>query len=100
MLIRAAWDAVGPLDGGYFMYLEGSIGAAVRLRAGGLVRPRARIVHHAGAATRQQPSAMYAQLWRSRLRYYQRYHGPFYNRVVRGLVRVGVRNPTVRRLVT
>ena len=35
---------------------------------------------------------MYAQLWRSRLRYYQRYHGPFYNRVIRSLIRVGVRD--------
>jgi hypothetical protein len=30
---------------------------------------------------------MFAQLWRSRLRYYARYHGPLYNRVVHLLVR-------------
>ena len=33
---------------------------------------------------------MLVQLWRARLRYYQRYHGPLYNRVVRWLVRNGV----------
>ena len=42
---------------------------------------------------------MYRQLWRSRLRYYQRYHGPFYNRVIRALVRFGVHDDTVRQLV-
>jgi len=103
MLIpRAAWEAVGPLDEGYFMYLE-EVDWCRRARAQGWetwYEPRARVVHHAGVATRQQASAMYAQLWRSRLRYYQRYHGPFYNRVIRGLVRVGVRDPTVRQLVT
>jgi hypothetical protein len=30
-------------------------------------------------------------LWRSRLRYYQRFHGPFYNRLVHVLVRFGMR---------
>lgn len=53
--------------------------------------PRAVVAHHAGAATRQQPLAMYAQLWRSRLRYYQRFHGPAFNRLVRALVRRGLR---------
>ena len=54
-------------------------------------QPAAAAVHHAGAATRKQPDAMFAQLWRSRLRYYQRFHGPTYNRIVRALVRLGLR---------
>jgi hypothetical protein len=103
MLIRrTAWDEVGPLDEGYFMYLE-EVDWCRRARANGWqtwYEPRARVVHHAGAATRQQPTAMYAQLWRSRLRYYQRYHGPLYNRLVRALIRLGVRDPAVRRLVS
>lgn len=102
MLIpRAAWEAVGPLDEGYFMYLE-EVDWCRRAWAHGWetwYEPRARVVHHAGAATRQHRGAMYAQLWRSRLRYYQRYHGPFYNRVIRSLIRVGVRDTTVRQLV-
>jgi hypothetical protein len=52
--------------------------------------PAARVVHHAGASTRQRPEAMHAQLWRSRLRYYQRFHGPTYNRLVHVLVRLGL----------
>jgi ribosomal protein L20 len=34
---------------------------------------------------------MLAQLWRSRLRYYSRYHGTTYNRLVHALVRLGLR---------
>jgi hypothetical protein len=33
---------------------------------------------------------MFAQLWRSRLRYYQRFAGPSYNRLVHRLVRLGL----------
>jgi len=103
MLIRrAAWEEVGPLDEGYFMYLE-EVDWCRRARALGWqtwYEPAARVVHHAGAATSQQPEAMYAQLWRSRLRYYQRYHGPLYNRVVRALVRLAVRHAAVRELVS
>jgi GT2 family glycosyltransferase len=48
------------------------------------------VVHHAGSATRQQPNAMFAQLWRSRLRYYQRFSRPLYNRLLHALVRLGL----------
>ena len=94
MLIRrAAWDDVGPLDEGYFMYLE-EIDWCRRARARGWqiwYQPARRAIHHGGASTRQQPDAMFAQLWRSRLRYYQRFHGPAYNRLVHALVRLGLR---------
>ena len=33
---------------------------------------------------------MFAQLWRSRLRYYQRFADPAYNRLVHALVRFGL----------
>jgi N-acetylglucosaminyl-diphospho-decaprenol L-rhamnosyltransferase len=94
MLIRgAAWQDVGPLDEGYFMYLE-EIDWCRRARLRGWDvwhHPAAVAVHRAGASTRQQPDAMFAQLWRSRLRYYQRFHGPLYNRVVHAVVRLGLR---------
>jgi GT2 family glycosyltransferase len=106
MLIRrAAWEAVGPLDEGYFMYLE-EVDWCRRARAHGWqvwYQPHATVTHHAGAATRQRPAAMFAQLWRSRLRYYQRFHGPLYNRLVHALVRYGVRAPaasSVRQLTS
>jgi GT2 family glycosyltransferase len=105
MLIRrAAWQDVGPLDDGYFMYLE-EIDWCRRARARGWQvwhEPRARAVHHGGSSTSQQAEAMFAQLWRSRLRYYARFHGPAYNRLVHALVRFGLQGrrgaETVRQL--
>jgi N-acetylglucosaminyl-diphospho-decaprenol L-rhamnosyltransferase len=94
MLIRrVAWQDVGPLDEGYFMYVE-EIDWCRRARARGWqiwYHPAAVAVHHGGSATRQHADAMFAELWRSRLRYYARYHGPFYNRLVHLLVRLGLR---------
>jgi GT2 family glycosyltransferase len=94
MLIRrAAWDDVGPLDEGYFMYLE-EVDWCRRARLGGWQiwhEPRAIVVHHSGSSTGQQLDAMRAQLWRSRLRYYARFHGPAYNRLVHALIRLGLR---------
>jgi N-acetylglucosaminyl-diphospho-decaprenol L-rhamnosyltransferase len=94
MLIqRAAWADVGPLDEGYFMYLE-EIDWCRRARARGWEvwqHPGARAIHHGGSSTRQQADAMFTQLWLARLRYYRRFSGPTYNRLVHALVRLGFR---------
>ena len=94
MLIRRrAWDEVGPLDEGYFMYVE-EVDWCRRARQRGWEvwhHPGAVVQHRAAAATSQRPDAMFAQLWRSRLRYYQRYSGPAYNQAVHALVRLGMR---------
>ena len=94
MLVRrAAWQDVGPLDEAYFMYLE-EIDWCRRARARDWQIwhcPGAVAVHHGGSSTRQQADAMFAQLWRSRLRYYTRFHGPFYNRLVHVIIRFGLR---------
>jgi N-acetylglucosaminyl-diphospho-decaprenol L-rhamnosyltransferase len=92
LIARRAWDSIGPLDEGYFMYLE-EIDWCRRARQLGWQIwhvPRAEAVHHGGSATRQQADAMFAQLWRSRLRYYQRFASPGYNRLVHALVRCGL----------
>jgi len=104
MLIRrAAWQDVGPLDEGYFMYLE-EIDWCRRARARGWQiwhQPAAVAVHHGGTSTSQHAEAMFGHLWRSRLRYYARYHGPLYNRVVHLLVRLGLpRDEPVRDLAS
>jgi GT2 family glycosyltransferase len=95
MLIRrAAWDDVGPLDEGYFMYLE-EIDWCRRARTRGWEvwqHPGARAIHHGGSSTSQQPEAMFRQLWLARLRYYRRFSGPTYNRLVHALVRFGLRS--------
>jgi GT2 family glycosyltransferase len=106
MLVRrAAWDDVGPLDEGYFMYLE-EVDWCRRAHARGWQvwqHPGARAIHHGGSSTRQQADAMFTQLWLARLRYYRRFSGPAYNRVVHVLVRLGLRRDArgdaVRQLV-
>lgn len=93
MLIRrAAWDEVGPFDEAYFMYVE-EVDWCRRAKDRGWqvwYEPRSVVVHHAGQSTRQAPDAMFAQLWRSRLRYYQRFSGPAFNRLVHACVRWGL----------
>ena len=95
MLIRrAAWEDVGPLDEGYFMYLE-EIDWCRRARARGWQvwhHPGARAIHHGGSSTSQQPETMLTQLWLARLRYYRRFCGPTYNRLVHLVVRTGLRS--------
>ena len=93
LIRRAAWDDVGPFDEGYFMYVEEVDWCRRASLRGWQIwhDPHARVVHHGGSATRQRANAMFAELWRSRLRYYQRFHGYGYNRLVHGLVRLGMR---------
>jgi GT2 family glycosyltransferase len=93
MLIRrTAWQDIGQLDEGYFMYLE-EIDWCMRARQRGWQiwhDPSAVAIHHSGSSTSQQPDVMFAQLWRSRLRYYQRFHSPTYNRLLHAVVRLGL----------
>jgi GT2 family glycosyltransferase len=99
MLIdRAAWEDVGTLDEGYFMYLEEIDWCRRARRRGWQIwhQPSAVAIHHAGQSTRQQPDAMFAQLWRSRLRYYQRFSGPTYNRLVHAVVSYGLGRASAR----
>ncbi len=88
---RRAWHDVGPFDEGYFMYVE-EVDWCRRARSRGWQiwhDPGVVAVHHAGAATRQQPDAMFVELWRSRLRYYERHASPTYNRLLHALLRFG-----------
>ena len=89
MLIRrAAWDDVGPFDQGYFMYMEEVDWCRRAQERGWQIwhAPEATVIHHGGSSTRQHRREMQAHLWRSRLRYYERFHGPAYNRLMRALV--------------
>ena len=91
MLVRAtAIQQVGLLDEGYFMYCE-EMDLQRRLQAAGwsiACVPTALVIHHAGASTSQFQGAMQVALWRSRLKYFRRYHGYVFNRLTSGLVRL------------
>ncbi len=98
MVRRAVIEQVGLLDEGYFMYVE-EIDWCRRMKAAGwrvYCVPQARVIHHAGQSTRQFREAMFVALWRSRLRYFDRYHGPVFRRVVRLVIRLGLEHAARR----
>jgi N-acetylglucosaminyl-diphospho-decaprenol L-rhamnosyltransferase len=94
LLVRAAAvAAVGLLDEGYFMYAE-EMDWCRRLTAAGwplYCVPTAHIIHHEGRSARQARPAMTVALWRSRLRYYDRYYPAWKRRAARALVGLGMR---------
>jgi GT2 family glycosyltransferase len=94
MLVRgSALADVGPMDDGFFMYCE-EIDWCRRFRDAGydvLCVPEAVVAHHAGASTGQFRGAMLAQLWRSRLRYFQKHEPPARRALLRATVRCGLR---------
>lgn len=92
LMVRGeAIQTVGLLDEGYFMYCE-EMDWQRRMQAAGWPMacvPAAVITHYGGASTSQFRGAMVEALWRSRLRYFERHHGPLFNRLAHGLVRSG-----------
>lgn len=84
---------VGLFDETFAMYCE-EIDWHWRLARAGWERwvvPAAEIIHYGGQSTRQQPAQSLVQLWASRRRLYQRYHGPALNALAAPLVRLGTR---------
>lgn len=93
MMIRGATIAdTGIFDEGYFMYVE-EVDWCRRIVAAGWdihALPTARVIHHSGKSTSQFREKMFVALWRSRLRYYDKWTSPLYRAVVRGMVRAGM----------
>jgi hypothetical protein len=78
LLRREAWDQVGPLDEGFFMYSE-ELDWCRRLKsAGGRVVyvPWAVVVHHEGQSSTQVVPARYIYFQSSKVRYFRKHHGP------------------------
>ena len=93
MMVRGrAIEQAGLLDEGYFMYCEEMDWQQRLARNGWEVYcvPAARIVHHGAASTSQFRATMFTVLWQSRLRYFARYHGALYNRLLHRLIRAGM----------
>jgi N-acetylglucosaminyl-diphospho-decaprenol L-rhamnosyltransferase len=92
MVRRAAIEAAGLLDEGYFMYAE-EVDWCWRIQRAGwpfFCVPASRVVHHGGASTRQYRSESALNLWRSRRRLYARFYGPVRQRLAGGIVRLGM----------
>ncbi len=94
MLVRwQAWEQVGALDEGYFMYCE-EIDWCMRARSAGWrcgCVPRARVTHLGGQSAQQFRDTMFVALWRSRQRLFSRHYGRCYRWVVNAIVRWGMR---------
>ena len=90
---RAAIEAAGLLDEGYFMYAE-EVDWCWRIRHAGwpfYCVPSAVVIHHGGASTRQFRSQSFVNLWRSRRRLYDRFYGPARRWLAGRIVRLGMR---------
>jgi hypothetical protein len=77
VVTRRAWDAVGPLDEGYFMYFE-DVDWCRRLVPAGLqcwVLPAAEIMHHEAASWRQTGPPRVLASQRAAFRYFRKHHG-------------------------
>ncbi|MCS7260156.1 MAG: glycosyltransferase family 2 protein [Anaerolineae bacterium] len=82
---RAAWEAVGPLDEGYFMYFE-ELDWCRRCRAAGWevhYVPQAVVIHHEAQSSSQVPVARTLHFQRSKVRYFHKYHGAAWANLIR-----------------
>jgi N-acetylglucosaminyl-diphospho-decaprenol L-rhamnosyltransferase len=93
MMTRAdVIQGVGLMDEGFFMYAE-EVDWCMRVKKARwkvLCVPTAKIVHHAGASTRQFRDDMFVALWRSRFRLFNKHYGRVFNLAARLLVRLGL----------
>jgi GT2 family glycosyltransferase len=87
MLVRrAAIAQIGPMDEQYFMYSE-EVDWCLRLQRAGWeiwYTPDAQIVHYGGQSTRQVRRAMVQALYRSKVRFFQKYYGSAAAALLRG----------------
>jgi N-acetylglucosaminyl-diphospho-decaprenol L-rhamnosyltransferase len=74
---RQAFEAVGLLDEGYFMYSE-EMEWQRRIKDSGwtvIYFPQAKVIHHEGKSSEQVVAKRHIYFQRSKLRYFQQYHG-------------------------
>ncbi|MEZ4640042.1 MAG: glycosyltransferase family 2 protein [Caldilineaceae bacterium] len=75
---RTAYEAVGGLDEGYFMYAEEVDWCYTMQQQGWQVwyEPAARVIHLGGGSSQNRRTAREADLYRSRVRFFKKYRGP------------------------
>lgn len=80
MLIRReAYEQVGDLDEGFFMYSE-ETDYCRRIKSAGwrvVYFPEARVIHHVGKSSEQAIPERHIRFQRSKIRYFRKHHGPF-----------------------
>jgi N-acetylglucosaminyl-diphospho-decaprenol L-rhamnosyltransferase len=93
MMTRAdVIQGVGLMDEGFFMYAE-EVDWCMRVKKARwkvYCVPTAKVVHHAGASTRQFRDDMFVALWRSRFHLFNKHYGRVFNMTARLLVRLGL----------
>lgn len=74
---RQAFEEVGGLDEGYFMYAEETDWCYTMKQAGWQVwyQPAAKIIHLGGGSSKHRRPQREADLYRSRVRFFRKYHG-------------------------
>jgi hypothetical protein len=75
---REAYQQVGGLDEGYFMYAEEVDWCYAFKKAGWEVwyQPQAVVIHHGGASSVGRRTAREGDLYRSRVRFFRKHYGP------------------------
>lgn len=89
---RAAYDRIGGLDEGIFMYME-EVDWCRRAASAGLAVhfvPDARIVHLGQQSSRQVPGQTYLHNLRSRVYYFRKHHGSWAAVVAKGVLIVSL----------
>jgi N-acetylglucosaminyl-diphospho-decaprenol L-rhamnosyltransferase len=97
MLRREAILQTGLFDEGYFMYCE-EIDWSIRIRRAGweiYAVPAARVIHLAGESTGQVRPESVLNLWRSRLRLFERHYPPAKLWMARKIIRLGMRRQII-----
>jgi N-acetylglucosaminyl-diphospho-decaprenol L-rhamnosyltransferase len=88
---RAAYEGVGGLDEGFFMYSE-ELDWCRRIKSAGweiVYLPAAVVVHHEGKSSEQVVPARHIYFQSSKVRYFRKHHGPFQAEVLRWFLLAG-----------
>ncbi|MBC7233264.1 MAG: glycosyltransferase family 2 protein [Chloroflexi bacterium] len=85
LLRRQAWEQVGPLDEGFFMYSE-ELDWCRRLKTVGwrvVYIPWAEVIHHEGQSSSQVMPARHIYFQSSKVRYFRKHHGVLAGEILR-----------------
>lgn len=92
MLRREAIRQAGLMDAGYFMYAE-ETDWCYRIKQLGwevCYYPASRVIHLGGQSSRKASTRMKAELYRSKLRFFQKHYGAGRARLLHGLLQIGL----------